>query len=325
MNPPLSRSTGAPAIATSTGAVRRFGHCRSPWRASLLAVVTAIFASTSQAAPYHLKPSETSLNDWNVLDNWAENPDGTGASPAVMAGNDFFLNGSILGTPSGDTTFFGDSLTLNGGIFNVRNSGTKTIASIIVTADSGLISNIGNTLDVATFDNVSGTATLQGVGSGLAPILTIFDFAALTGSGDFALRSSATVGQAINTHIVLAVGNAANWTGDIGGWTNPDETEGRSLTLAFGGDTVFGGSLTAPSHARITLDFNVTFASVSLDGGTTFLAPGTYDFATLNASYDSIFNDGGSGSITVVPEPATMALLSLGGLLLATRRGTRPA
>ena len=48
---------------------------------------------------------------------------------------------------------------------------------------------------------------------------------------------------------------------------------------------------------------------------------GTYSFATLNAAHDSSFVEGGTGSITVIPEPIALGLIALSstGLIFVRR------
>ena len=57
----------------------------------------------------------------------------------------------------------------------------------------------------------------------------------------------------------------------------------------------------------MTLDQDHTFGLIEIDGVS--LATGTYSFADLNSTYDAFFADGGTGSLTVVPEPSYVSLL----------------
>jgi hypothetical protein len=63
----------------------------------------------------------------------------------------------------------------------------------------------------------------------------------------------------------------------------------------------------------------VTVTSLTL--GTESIAPGTYSFADFTTAQQAFFKDSG-GTITV-PEPATMGLLAVGGLMVLRRRRNR--
>lgn len=81
-------------------------------------------------------------------------------------------------------------------------------------------------------------------------------------------------------------------------------------------------SIILGTTASLAMDFtgSDTVLSISLDGGATTLAAGTYDAAAL-----ALLNGSGTytgiGSLTVIPEPATVGMLGLGALItMAIRR-----
>ena len=83
------------------------------------------------------------------------------------------------------------------------------------------------------------------------------------------------------------------------------------------------GALTlAGTTSKLVLDQNLTFGSVSINGSS--LAPGFYSFAALNSSFDANIVDGGTGSITVIPEPTVPLLALIGAGALFTRRRKHP-
>lgn len=119
-----------------------------------------------------------------------------------------------------------------------------------------------------------------------------------------------------NNVLTIDATSASGYTGNFV-WIG---SSSNIVALDFGSALTFGGGLVAnDSNSRISLDQDVTFASVTLNGVS--LAADTYTLAELEAIAPTIFNDVGSGSITVVPEPGT-ALCFLGGIgvLLSARR-----
>ncbi|HAU37033.1 MAG TPA: hypothetical protein DCX07_04880 [Phycisphaerales bacterium] len=280
--------------------------------------VVAVCAASSHADTYYLKTGAGSTN-WNIPSDWNSMPDGSGTNATVMTGNDFVVAGKTVGTSSGDTTFGGNSLTLSGGNLNLRNGGTKTVSTMISSGNSQIYGNTsGTTLSVTNFTNSTGATTnlYDNTGTTGSAMVWNYTFGTLSGSGNFALSSLNDVNPGGSRTFLLTVTTGTAFTGNIT-WSGT-----KVVSLQFGNNLSLGGGLVAnDATSRITLDKDVTFASVTLNG--TSLTPGiTYSFATLNAAYDTIFNDGGSGSITVVPEPATLSMLALGGLgiLIRNRR-----
>ena len=86
-----------------------------------------------------------------------------------------------------------------------------------------------------------------------------------------------------------------------------------------------GGALVIATDAVLDLDAAVagtvqgTVDSLSL-GGTPYTAPGTYGTTASGADYqdDTFFS--GTGTVELVPEPATVGLLAIGGAVLRRRR-----
>ncbi|MEM1059265.1 MAG: PEP-CTERM sorting domain-containing protein [Verrucomicrobiota bacterium] len=261
-------------------------------------------------------------NNWNDTGNYFSQPGSGGTNPTQMTGNDFFNAGFNVrasgGNSASSTTFAGDSLNLDGGslLLRVGDGGTATVANL--TSDgTTILSNDNNasitmTLAVNTFTN--NELTLFNANTGTDTGIFV-DIDTLVGSGGFEFVS--TAGNGAQRFVELSVLDATGFSGDLTWMDDPGNND--AVQLRFGNDLVMeGSSLIAAGDNQINLDQDVTFGGLSLDGDT--LAVGTYDFAFLNANYDSLFVDGGSGSITVVPEPATGALV-LGGLgLLAWRR-----
>lgn len=72
--------------------------------------------------------------------------------------------------------------------------------------------------------------------------------------------------------------------------------------------------------AELALDFTGAdlVAGLSLDGGSTWLANGTYDVTDLDALGTGTYT--GVGSVTVVPEPATIGIMGFGLLVMVLIR-----
>lgn len=296
--------------------------------ATTTAALVAATAGISQAATYYLKTTLSAGNDWNATGNYSLTTDGTGASPSgSISGHDLDFFGRSVNTSSNATTFNGSSLTLNGGTLGLRNNGAKTIGNFIAGTGTGTLNFTDSTtasLVVTSFTATTNSLTRLGDlnGSGVSTAIThAVGITTLTGSGDLTVTASSGVNPGGSKVIVLTVTNATNFTGDI------DLTQGANLAyLQFGNDAVFGsgGLIATAATSRITLDRNITVASLSLNGNS--LSAGTYSYATLNGDpgYDTIFTNGAfSGSITVVPEPATLGLALLAPLFARRRRSGR--
>lgn len=279
-----------------------------PWKILFVGIAAlGLFSMPSQAAVYYLKAGVGSTN-WGVASDWNTQVDGLGVNASTMTGNDFFVtSGRTVGTPTGNSTFGGVSLTIdNGGTFSVRNSGTKTISNLAANSGATFTANTTNVLLSAT-TTISGNTNFNFIA---ASSTSTFSLGVLSGSGNISLSATGA-----NDVFIVDATSATNYTGTIG-WT------GSNLpVLQFGSTLTFGGGLVAAdATSRINLDQNVTFSSVTLNGMS--LDAGTYSYLYLNTNYDTIFVNGGSGSITVVPEPATAVCVvgGIGAFFLARRR-----
>ena len=276
-----------------------------------------VLPNAAHAALYYAIGNQTS-NTWDTLTNWAENADGTGSQPGTIAGNDFHSNGFALRTGSTGGSNWGNALTdltLNSSI-GVRAAGAGNIIHGSLTTVShptpGSFPTIsagagGAKLVVADFDNTVNT-TLNNTYSNRT-----LNFVAtnLTGSGDFQLTFGSFLTD--NSGVIhFSATNASGFTGDIT-WLNT-----TAAILNFDNDLVSGGGLIVPSTGRVQLDQDVTFAAATING--VDLPPGTHSYASLNGAFDTIFVDGGSGSITVLPEPAAMMLAAVFVPLASRRR-----
>lgn len=293
--------------------------------ALVAATVISAAVPSVQAANYYLQASQSAGQSWNDLSRWFSAPTG-GTNPVVIAGNDFFTNGFALRTnlSGAASTFAGNSLTLNGGTLALimdQPNYTRTVTNLIVESpvtEGGAASAISiysgyTNLNLAVTNfTINATLNLRG-DSGRGYTLNI---ANLTGSGDIRVSESAARR--------LSIEHAESFTGNI----VLGETATSSATLEFQTDFASGGGLIVEegSAAQIApLNADLSFTSVILFGET--LAAGTYSALFLATNYSTLFQAGGLGSITVIPEPSAFALM-LGGLglsLVALRRNQRRA
>lgn len=273
----------------------------------LLLTLSIASSISSHAASFYLTVDMPFGANWNstpLSTYWNSARDGSGSAPALLAGNDFLTNNHILRTSA--STFAGATLTLEGGAQDklfLKNglNNTATVGSFssvgggsIEQADAVANSN----LSVTSYSN-SGTGTKLTATAGRGMTLSV---GTLTGSGNFSLQSTGTVR--------LSLSSAAGYTGSI--------TFAAAGTLDFENSLTTGGGLTISNGGKVQLDQNVAFSSLTINGSPQ--GAGTYSYSSLNSTYPTIFLAGGSGSITVVPEPAAALLLGFGLLLLHLRR-----
>ncbi len=271
-------------------------------------------------------------SSFDTVGNW---------SPAIAPsmGNDYVVDGAVLRTPigTGPHLFGGDSLTLRSQMsLKSPDGSTVTVGNLIM--DGGFARN--NT--GSTTQTLGGNINILGGGGRLAGgnnvdrrlIVT----STITGIGALSLEANNDAGSYLrlvssgtNTYsggtsvtsglVSVRVDNGLG-TGNV----SVDSGATLELTLASLGNYIGDSAnlLLADSMAQVSLNFNGTdiVGGLSLDGGTTFLAPGIYG-AVGNGLVDpgnEISNFTGNGLISVVPEPSSAILLVSGLLFGLTRR-----
>lgn len=267
---------------------------------------------------------------------------------APTAGNDYVTGNNALRTPAdgGSHAFAGDSLTINAnsndpyylGLFykGTGTTGEITIDNLIL--DQGRIShgnggndwfNLYGNINVVN-DSVlypkQGPIHLYSDIHGSAQITIL---ASDTGAGNKVwIRSSTNTytGNIINNgRLETAEGSNLNFVIGASGVNNSisNGSAGTQQHSIFGGDFVFdltGAGATVGDSWQIidTVDASTYWtATFSVDG---FTAIGDND--TWLKDYNGVIYEfqESTGMLSVVPEPATMLLLSLGGLLLRKRK-----
>ncbi len=223
-------------------------------------------------------------------------------------------NRSTSGPAGGLTIFTADNTytgttTVNSGTLQLGIGGTTgslSPSSAISIAAAGTL----------RFDHTSGADFVQG---------TNFSSAAITGAGKIIKDGTATLtlnvantfsgGLTINKGTVIALADGALGTGSV-------SLLGSSVTLTLqSGATnnyiADSASLTIQLDSTVNLNYTGTDVVAGLIVNGVAQGPGVYD-STNTVEFL------GMGSITVVPEPATMAMMALGaGLLVGVQRFRR--
>ncbi len=277
-----------------------------------------------------------------VLDGrqWHEDANQWSDGNAASSGNDYFVGTPATGTRitnrnfTTSSTFAGDSLTINSdgelGLIGSDN-GVHTVNLILNggridhdTNQNGRDINLAGTINVlanSTIRNTAGGSINKSIGlnstiTGSADLLVELDDdnkVILRGvnntfSGNWDVNRSAS-GE---NGSLLAVSDGSLGTGSV--------DIGLGITLDVDYDIAMLQSLVI--EGLLVLDQDHTVSALNI-GGTNY-APGTYTFAELNAAHDANIVNGGSGSITVIPEPASLALVGVGCVLMV-RRHSRAA
>ncbi|MDF3129644.1 PEP-CTERM sorting domain-containing protein [Kiritimatiellaeota bacterium B1221] len=287
-------------------------------------------ATVTQAAEITQIKSQAAGTHWNQAtsdgdDVWS---DGNAASGA----NDYVNNAYTLRTPTSSSTFNGNSLTLETGgslllkpggagrVFTVNDlilEGGKIVhgqPSITTSEIAGSITLLSDSAYEATGSSYR-RATISASISGSS----VFDIT-LGSSDRLEISSVANTFDGewrVNQYLSeIPLGFFASGNGSLGNASVYIDTG-----VAFDVDyDISNPTKSLDMSGVMTLDQDHTFGSVSIAGDV--LAAGTYTFADLNSSYDANFVDGGTGSITVIPEPGSIVLLFVGmtGLFALTRR-----
>lgn len=237
----------------------------------------------------------------------------------LASASDTFLGVTVTGRARDNgTSFLGDSLTVvpDTEILFKQQVGETSTANIVL--NGGVLRYAPNNATAPLTGTLAGTINVAsdsyiGMSQTLDSMFTVNS--TITGSG--LLHLAAGTSQSVTPTLSLEFGG--DWSGfsgtlDIGGGTGSFTT----LTLGFSQDyTLPSVSMTMGTHGTpdiLSLANNLTLGSFTFD--TTSLAAGTYDAGTLNGMFGNGSQFTGSGSLTVVPEPATMAVACLAGAVM---------
>ena len=253
------------------------------------------------------------------------------------SGGDMTLNNALALNNSSFTFSGSSSMTMNGALTfgGTPASYSVTVSSNTLTLNGAMSGGSGRTITKLG----AGTLALGGGNTTTGPM--VVTAGTLLVNGD---HSAATGNVTVNSNATLGgtgiVGGATTINGKLSAGNSPGTlTFNASLTLANGSTAIFeagdlvnvGGALTLTDNW--TLALGVGF----VDGGSVTL----FNYGSLTASPDLVptfnitnlgFTPSGTLSLTdtgssivlngvhVIPEPASMALLAMGGLMMVKRR-----
>ena len=287
---------------------------------SALGVGLVMAVGTTQAATINFTGGGS---NWVDPVNWGGN--------AVTAGNTYVMGSNNTTSVGGTTTFSGDLLVQNG--FNAtlftgnnaaftanlqiinggrlqRNQTGNSVVSGTILVDSGtgrLWANGGGVRSLEINSLISGDATID-IGGGQIDDGVILTNAANTFSGTWDTFGTGFFRSTVQGS--LGTGDIIVDTGIFDAEYNLDATS-NSLNMT-------GGTYELDT-------FNHTYAENDVVIGTLTLTPGTYDITSLNTlavveGLSPTSFTGTTGTLTVIPEPASLVLLGVGSLLMLSRR-----
>jgi hypothetical protein len=312
---------------------------------AVLLLLVAAGGVPARAAPITLVSDMPGGEDWTNGARWSD------GQPASIA-NDYFVGsgaGKILRSPldAATATFPGNSLQLDPtGIFRLKPANPATVTVANLRLNGGILHNGNgtNTTTVAGAINVLAASNLDisQMGSNLFNTTadtsrTLILSASIAGPGQLNIGNGNATALPTSTNLStygrIETTNPNN--AFSGGWNvisgalrgvAPGSLGTGNITIGTAGgfDTDYDLDLSSSSlslNGLMRLDQNDRFASVTVSG--TPLTPGTYTASQLASQFPNNFVPGGTGSLTVVPEPGSLAALLAPAALLLARRGRR--
>ncbi len=257
-----------------------------------------------------------SSGSWTDGATWGGSVPTAGENNTIKFGHDVTISSNTvsgIGT-YGSLTMLGQStLTLNGG--NYKGSGnvlldnknqdiSLTLNTFEFRTQAGLYVDAGNTGATNTVHVKDGSLFFQTSrwgkdGGGIALLHIDADSGSIVRT--FGASQDATYGTAVFKYSLQADGTVADW----------EFTNGGASLLATGNALIIDDSKFAGSHALGTEIILMSFDNAGAVG-----VSGTFGSVTMDAGKYELNYDGGDGndlSLTVIPEPAALGLIVLGG------------
>ena len=285
---------------------------KANWMIATLVLVG--FVSMAPAATYYLNANGSVGSTL-----WSSTPAGgeSIAEPTTGDTNIWDLNGKNLTFPEviGGSEFFGGTLVVEGLSDTLYDAKTGWKAQSLNFGNGASIQGGKNNTAAA---QIKGTLTMTG-GTGTY----------ITGGGNVGLTVASMAGSGTlrfaptpsNTKTVtLTCNDVGSFTGIIQVAAAPTGT--GAVTFRFNTATTeatFGMELTTTVAGKLLLDTggdNLHLTSLSLGGEE--IAAGDYVKTDFTVAQQAFI--GTVGTISIVPEPATMSLLALGGMAMLKRR-----
>jgi hypothetical protein len=256
-------------------------------------------------------------DNWSTKENWvtvaaAPPSDGsadlrfagsTRPTPVVDINNPWRINSLQYNTNVANFTISGNAIDIDSAISGIAinmqsGTGSQIINSNINFSGSGQgikLTGGGGLTVGGTLTATNGALTVKGLASGLSTFVV-----ATTGSVDIADLTVSNDGTSTARNTVLQLND------------NTSLLDAMTLRLVE----------TATGFSKVNLNFassSETIASLFIND--TQQAAGTWGATGSGATYIDDTHFTGTGTLTVVPEPAALALLLLGGVGLLRRRG----
>jgi beta-glucosidase len=254
-------------------------------RAALVGLFALVWAA-AQADTYYLTGSQGGGFSWNTLTCWTNR---AGANPVrIDAADDYYLNKLIVRTPtSANPVFAGHSLYLDQGSLLLKQTDTAVIDNLICNGGNLVAGNAMSTqalhivnLSLTGYTRL-GAAADRSLALQVDTLIGTDTIKTGTATGDTGLYS-------------LSIADASHFSGTIQSLFGTTDFE-NDVSLPNGTYEILSAG-----NGVVVLDQDLSVKSLVIDGRT--YEPGTWSFAELNADYDALFADGGTGSITVLQD-----------------------